>query len=222
VPEAIKLLEALATVAWPIIVGLLLWKLFPAIKEIASSRNFSVKIGGAEISVQDATEQIRTQIEDLQEQVILLRAGRASAEMAGVAEREVSPRPAKRSPASRILWVDDKPANNALEIAQMMNEGIVVEQVCSTAEALAALESGAVFGAVISDMGRTEDGHFRREAGLELLEAMRHKQMNQPFMAYTSKRSAPQFDAQVRARGGSGATASPVVLIEWIGEALGR
>lgn len=218
-PDSTKLLEALATVAWPIIVGVLLWKLFPAIRGIVTSRNFSVKIGSAELSVQDATEQIRTQIEDLQKQVILLRAGRAPQAAAEPLASDVS---AEAPRTGRLLWVDDKPSNNAIELSQIMNAGIDVEQVCSTAEALGAMESGANFAAVISDMGRMEDGRFRPDAGLALLGAMRAKRMDQPFMVYTSKRSAPLFDQQVRERGGFGATASPVVLLEWIHKSLGR
>jgi len=228
IDNSTKLLEAIAGLLWPFIVAVLLWKLFPAIRGIVTSRSFSVKVGGIELSVQDATEQIRVQIEDLQKQVIELRSTRIDGGRLGLVQADdhgavEQPKPggSPAQPPRRILWVDDKPSNNAFEIAQLRKEGVDVEQVLSTAEALSALTSGGPFSAVVSDMGRMEGGKFRAKAGAELVEAMKNAGITMPLMIYTSTRAALGWDAAIRASGGTGATASPTILLEWIRNVLG-
>jgi len=76
-----------------------------------------------------------------------------------------SDRPGEKRPAA-VLWVDDRPDNNALFIDQLMTAGVRVDTVRTTAEGLA-FASGRDYGAVISDMGRREDGSYRTTAGLE-------------------------------------------------------
>jgi hypothetical protein len=58
--QTIELIKALTPLAWPLMLAFLLWKLFPALKGIVTSRSFAVKIAGMEVSVQDATEQFQT------------------------------------------------------------------------------------------------------------------------------------------------------------------
>jgi hypothetical protein len=172
IDNSTKLLEASAALLWPFIVAVLLWKLFPAIRGIVTSRNFSVKVGGIELSVQDATEQIRLQIEDLQKQVIQLRSTRnvgvhldlVEANAPGAVEQLKSDEKSDQSPR-KILWVDDRPSNNAFEIAQLRKEGVDVEQVSNTDEALSTLTSGGPFAAIISDMGRMESGRYHPKSG---------------------------------------------------------
>ena len=109
--QAIELLKALTPLAWPLMVGIVLWILFPILKAIVTSRAFSVKIAGTEITVQDATEQFRAQIEDLQK-----TSNFATIRTAGATtpqSKEPVQRPISKTP--RILWVDDNPTNNALE-----------------------------------------------------------------------------------------------------------
>ena len=228
IDNSTKLLEALASLLWPFIVAVLLWKLFPALRGIVTSRSFAVKVGGIELSVQDATEQIRLQIEDLQKQVIQLRSaqgenGLPNGPVEAGREAELAAVPAVQPAQTprRILWVDDKPSNNAFEIAQLRKEGIDVQQASSTDEALACLTTGGPFGAVISDMGRLEAGQFRAKAGAELAEAMRKDGITLPIMIYTSTRAAQGWDAAMRGAGSAGATASPTILLEWIRSSLG-
>jgi len=218
--DAIELIKALSPLLWPIILAILLWKLFPAVKAIVSSRAFSVKIAGMEVSVQDATEQLRVQIGDLQKQVIALRSG-AVADVAPKAQpapiAPLAPAPVR---SRAILWVDDKPSNNALEIAQLKSRGIDVVPALSTADALACL-AGRDFGAVVSDMGRREDGQYRGDAGMQLLTELRRQDPDIPFMIYTAARRVGPTHAAVVAAGGDGATASPVELLEWVARKTG-
>jgi CheY-like chemotaxis protein len=218
-------LQALASLLWPLIVLIVIWRLFPLIRSIAESRSFTVKIAGMEVSVQDATEKLREQIDDLQKKVIEIRSGYpmagassavVEAAIAGATAREGEAPPAR---PRAILWVDDKPSNNAIEVASLRQRGIEVKQSQTTEEALAVLSGGGV-SAVLSDMGRFEAGKFISRAGLALLKNMRRAGHNLPFLVYTSPSTARNQDAQVRETGGDGATASPVDLMEWIERVL--
>jgi CheY-like chemotaxis protein len=219
-PQAIELIKALVPLAWPVMLAFILWKLFPALKAIVTSRSFSVKIAGMEVSVQDVTEQFRTQIEDLQKQVMLLRSAEKQ-ETISAPEPSVETSP-KVASSPRILWVDDKPTGNALEMGQLMEQGIDVVTAISTEEAMAILNSSSDFDAIISDMGRRESGEYRSQAGLILLKAVRKAGYQMPFLVYSSQKSAARNNEEVRRSGGDGATASPVELKEWINKKITR
>lgn len=218
--DALEWVKALTPLAWPLLAAVLLWRLFPALHAIATSRAFTVKVAGMELSVQSATEQLRNQIEDLQKQVLALRSEPAS----GTEPKAHLTEPASSAApvAPRGLWVDDKPDNNAFEIAQLEDEGIEIVQASSTEEAMAILASSRGFGFVISDMGRREGGAYRGQAGLLLLSAMRRAGFDTPFMVYSARRYADRNNAEVREAGGDGATASPIELMEWIRGLAGR
>lgn len=221
--QAHELISAFADLLWPVILLIVILALLPAIRTIVQSRSFTVKVGDVEVSVQDAANELRTQVDDLQRKVIELRSSLpAGAQRAEEASAPPKAAPPKAAPASRgVLWVDDKPSNNAIEVANLRQRQIPVKQVTSTADAMAALAAADQYAAVISDMGRFEHGRFRGRAGLDLLEEMRRAEIAVPFMVYTSRGSAARQDAQVREAGGHGATASPVELLEWLRDVLG-
>lgn len=217
--DAIELIKALTPLAWPLILAFLLWRLFPAITAIVKSRAFSVKVAGMEVSVQDATEQVRAQIEDLQRQVIGLRGESGTAKAAKAADTARSLAAPVAAPANRVpkvLWVDDVMSNNAFQIAQLHDQGVTVVQSGSTEDALSILAGNPNFDAVISDMGRREGGAYRPDAGLILLNAMRKAGFQNPFMVYSSQKYAERNRAEVIAATGDGATSSPVELLEWV------
>src|SRR5262245_15465780 len=135
-----ELISALAALAWPLLLALLLWKLFPIVKEILQSRGFSVKIAGMEVSVQEAAQQLSTRIQDLQKHVMLLRSGQEPNGARAESSKPLADRAPKKP--TRILWVDDNPKGNALEIAQLKDRGIDVVQAVATNESMANLSSG--------------------------------------------------------------------------------
>jgi CheY-like chemotaxis protein len=219
-PEWITGLNAvadfIAKAAWPVIIALLIWRLYPVIVAIAKSRAFTIKVGSMEVSVQDATQELAEQIKDLQGQVMALRSGGAAP--AKATKKPVAPPepPPPVSTGRRILWVDDVPSNNAFQIAQLEDAGVTVVKSLATADAMRILSRSAPFAAVISDMGRREDGAWQRDAGLALLREMRADGRKEPFIIYSSRAQAAQADAQVRAADGDGATSSPIALMEWV------
>lgn len=213
------LVEALSGFAWPLLSAVLLWKMLPVIEQVARSRAFQIKFGDMSVSVQEASDQLRAQVEDLQEKVAQLRKATTEVPMEAL---ESMPTDATESVSRRVLWVDDKPSNNAFEVARLKDAGIDVAQVTSTTEAMGFLASSKrPVSLVISDMGRRENGRYRAKAGIELLEEMRTVQQVQPFLVYTSARYIERDRQLVAGAGGQGATASPVELFEMLEKHIG-
>jgi hypothetical protein len=70
-----SLVDALATLALPLLLLFMLWRLWPVLRGIFETRKFTIKLAGFELSAQEATDQLRAQLEDLQVKVAALSAG---------------------------------------------------------------------------------------------------------------------------------------------------
>jgi CheY-like chemotaxis protein len=82
-----------------------------------------------------------------------------------------------------ILWVDDRPANNAWERRALESYGMHFALALDTDEAKQILSRSGAFAAIISDMGRPGD----QRAGLTLLKWVRQDPLrNQPYFIYTN------------------------------------
>jgi len=202
-----KLLEGLAAVAWPAIVVLLILLFRPAISaliESAKSRKFTLKLGGQELSMEEASEQQRTLIADLQTQVL---------EIKKRIEAPASPLPLEptrsvvSTSARSVLWVDDQPKNNSFFVQQLTEKGIAVDLALSTSEGLRLFGKKA-YGAVISDMGRTEDGKYKPTAGIELLRQIREDNKTVPFIIFCTSRGVTEHRQEVMSLGATGITSS--------------
>jgi len=79
-----------------------------------------------------------------------------------------------------ILWVDDHPSNNRLEIAAFKQHRIAVHLAGSTEDALKLVAMNR-YALLISDLGRGDD----RLAGLKMIEAMRSRGITIPVIIYT-------------------------------------
>ena len=116
----------------------------------------------------------------------------------------------------QVLWVDDRPFNNRREIQLLEARGIAVTTRTSTEAALETLSADPNrFKLVISDMGRGLD----RKAGYRLLEAMRDRGLNTPFVIYAGS-GDPEHDLEAKRRGGLGSTNDPGRLFELVEMAL--
>ncbi len=208
-----ELLKAIAELIWPLIAAIIFFRLYPALRSMVQSRAFTLKIAGMEVSVQQASDQLQSQIDDLRKKLSELRGDldrRAEMPVAVVQSR-------------RILWVDDIPQNNAYAIAQLRARGYEVVEALSTNDAIAKLSRASPpFAAVISDMGRDERNVHNPTAGLELLGAMRKAGHEQPFLVCTTASAAQRYDSEVRAAGGSGATTSITEVFEFVRQATER
>ena len=210
-----ELLAALADLAWPLLAATVLVCLWPVLRNIAESRSFTIDVGGMKISVQKATDELLRNLEDLQQKVQELRA-QARPEQGQVKTSEGLTKPI-------LAWVDDVPENNAYEIARLRRDGVEVLEMESTDDAVHALvDEGRVVNAVVSDMGRREQGVYNRKAGLDLIRALRNENIEVPIYVYTSPESVERIRDKVGNVGGSGATASQLELFELLDRELYR
>ncbi|MBI3776428.1 MAG: response regulator [Gammaproteobacteria bacterium] len=209
-----KLLEGLAAVAWPVIFILLIFLFRPAVAaliESARSRKFTLKLGGQELTMEEASAQQRNFIADLQTQVIEIRSA---------IERGVQPAnivldvTRVRTPpvAGAVLWVDDQPKNNSYFVQQLSDKGISVDLALTTSEGLRLFDKKSSYGVVISDMGRIENGTYKSTAGLELLREIRGRNKPIPFIIFSSSQGVRQHKDTAITLGATAITSSPTEM----------
>jgi CheY-like chemotaxis protein len=245
VPEVLR---AIGGLLWPLLLVWIVWRLGPVMREVMRERDVHAKggpaglelsVGGQPVSTQQAVDDQRRELEAVRSELSLLAAqvvvltNRVETDAPdvtlGLAEVEDLPTAAdalaavqlSRPVIRRLLWVDDRPATNSYELAALRDRGIEVVGAASSRAALRWLREAEAVDAVVSDMHRDEDGETRPEAGLELLEAMRHEGFELPVVVYTSQRSVERFGAKVRELGGIGATATASELFELLGVNFG-
>jgi CheY-like chemotaxis protein len=161
-----------------------------------------------EVSVHDASDQLRKQVNDLQNQVLALKQPSAAA---GRVARTIS-NGATPEMVKTVLWVDNEPRRNAHEIAKLEEDGYLVIQARSTSEGRSILRSGTEPDAIITDMGRKEDGKYIADAGLELIRAVREERIEALIFVYTNLRHVRRICTDVLEAGGNGTIASPLDL----------
>jgi CheY-like chemotaxis protein len=213
-----KLIDAIGHLAWPVLVAIVLWRLFPLVKDVARSRPFTIKVGELELSVQDASEKLRIQIEDLQKKVTELRTNAPVTMSPPVVQGALTEM--MQRPTAHIVWLDDNPDGNAYELARLRDAGVDVSEARSTSEALRQLVPSAKVDAILTDMGRREDGAYKSKAGLDFIQQVRELGIQTPIFVYTAQRSAAHLRDVVLASGASGITGSPVELFEFLGQVL--
>ncbi len=111
---------------------------------------------------------------------------------------------------NNILWVDDRPENNAYERQAFEAMGFRFTLALSTDEALERVAQ-TEFAAIISDMGRRESP---RE-GYVLLDKLRNEGNNTPLYFYASS-NAPKHKQETEEHRGQGCTNNPQELFEMV------
>ena len=137
----------------------------------------------------------------------------AKAAARAVAEAAV-PAALRRLGEATVLWVDDRPENNVYERQSLEALGVRFVLSTSTEDALAKAQQ-RTFDAVISDMGRPPDAR----AGYTLLNALRGRGDQTPFIVYSGSR-APEHVAEAVRQGALGSTNRPQELVEMVLEAV--
>jgi CheY-like chemotaxis protein len=228
---AARIIEAIGSLLWPLLVAVLLVRVIPHIPGVVAdlrkamrTRAFTVKVGGVELSVEDAAEQLRRQVTDLQTHMAIQLAERGEptpsgppgppawpGSSAGTVD-EAAAGPVTGQGRATILWVDDNPDANALELAKLRDDGLEVLLARSTAEAMDVLSLRRGVQAIVTDMGRSEDGEFRSHAGLALLRQLQEAEQDQPVLVYTSTRRVELDRQDALDAGATTVTASPIEL----------
>lgn len=201
-------------VAWPLVVLLVAWLFRKALRDVVT-RAHELSVTAPGVSITAKREAAATQA--------LVRAAASKSRASGLSrgtlrlEVEEASRVVEdfgRPP--RLLWVDDRPSNNRHEVAAFEALGMVVELSTSTEDALRKIsDDSRRFDLVISDMGRRE-GPME---GYVLLDALRKRKYNTPFLIYAASRKPEHYDESVR-RGALGCTNRPKELMRMVLRAL--
>lgn len=208
-----KILEGIATLLWPVIIIILILLFKPAVAAIiesAKSRKFTIKIGGQELTMEEANEQQRKLITDIQSRVIALESGTKDNIQSSLEISESSP-PSQSVCETRILWVDDNPKNNSYFVQQLFDMGVNTDLALSTQEGLKRFNQ-VQYSLIISDIGRIERGMQRNTAGLDLLKEIRTKNPDIPFIILTTTNNVQKYKSQARGLGATLITSSPTEL----------
>lgn len=175
------------------------------------SRKFTVEVAGNKLSMEEVSEQQRSLIGDLQEQVARLQKVVAASGTARGEEVIIKASQAQASVRS-VLWVDDSPRNNSHLVAHLEDRGIEVVTVLSTEDALQAL-SRTRFDRIISDMGRREGMRYNPRAGLDLLRAVRASNSDTPLIIFASGKAVEAYGNEARRAGATEITSSATSLL---------
>ena len=123
---------------------------------------------------------------------------------------------------ARVLWVDDKPANNEIERARLRPEGVAFDNVVSTKEAVAQLTLDSYsYDLVITDLGREHSSDQSVTAGYEFLKNPVVKDAGPPVIVYAGTWAVKQRDELV-GLGASEVMANREQLITTVLQMLGR
>lgn len=202
-------ISSFAQILWPVavLVGLFIFArpLAGLIRSGSDREDVTIELGGQRVTFgkfreqqNEATLDLRRQLDELQRQV------------KGAPEPQVRP-DAPRS----VLWVDDQPENNALFIDQLQTDGVTVDLALATAEGMERL-GRRTYGAVITDMGRSEGGEHRPDAGLDLVRRLRATGDTTPVLVYTSPRAVRDRGEDAREAGAQDITASGTGLLAFL------
>ena len=134
---------------------------------------------------------------------------------ASIATRTVTLETIRAAQRRHILWVDDRPWNNAYERHALSALGFRITISQSTEDALDKLRMGR-FDVIISDMGRPPDDR----AGYTLPEAVRDQGIRTPYLIYAGSRK-PEHQREALKSGAQGTTNRPEELLEMVLESTG-
>ncbi|MGO4222302.1 response regulator transcription factor [Lysobacter sp. TAF61] len=204
--QTAELISAVASLAWPVLIAVLVYSLFEPIKglvESARSRGFTVRVAGNELTMKEVSEQQRAILSDLQAKTAELQKQMGAGAMA----MDVPAVQADR-PNPRILWVDDQPRNNSFLIATLEDAGAKVDTALSTDEALQRVGK-ASYDAIISDMSRPEG----ERAGIELARKLKAMGVSSPLYILSGKWVAVALRQEALQAGVSDITDSATTLL---------
>jgi len=208
-----KVLLAIATLLWPLIVILVVFFFRPAVADIiesARSRKFALKIGGQELTMEGAGHGQQRLILDLLMQVAAIQKKVKISDPHNHGDTTGS----SAFPLTRgasVLWVDDNPKNISYLLETLRDLGMKVDEATSTTDGME-LFSSRLYDFVISDMRRQEGRNFNQTAGLELLKRVREKSPKVPFILFTGDGSIKECGSEVK-RLGADMTSSPTRLL---------
>ena len=201
-----KLISALSSLAWPTLFAVLLYKFHEPIKALIEStrgRKFTIKVAGNELTVEEASEQQRKIVNDVQSKLAEIEK-RMEAEKSITLNTDIQ----ANTKNKRILWVDDIPKNNSFLVASLLERGHNVEIALTTDEGVNKFKSQS-YDIIISDMGRPGDG----KAGITLAKKIRSINSEVPLYIFCGGWAARNLREEALANGVTDITSSGTTLL---------
>lgn len=207
--EIVKIMDSLSKILWPVILIIIIIFFHPAVKAIiesAKSRKFTLKIGGQELTMEQANEQQRVLFDDIQSQLSELKSKIDITNKQSIGIKEKLLKDECINPS--ILWIDDHPKSKSYFIEQLDERGIKVDIALSTDEGLAQFMTGK-YVCIISDMRRKENGKDIPEAGIILLKKIRNIDAKIPYYIFCSPINVRLIGLKAKESGVTGISSSP-------------
>ncbi|HLY05663.1 MAG TPA: response regulator [Rhizomicrobium sp.] len=207
--EVTTLVSAVASLLWPLILIIIIFVFYRPVRDLiesARSRQFTLKFGGQELTMNEVSKQWQLLIADLQSNVGQLKKRLVSLE---VSKTSNSPA-AVDHPVGKltsVLWVDDEPKNNSYFVAELHRLRVRVDLARTTFEALSNLRHQG-YSVIISDMWRKENNVHVPQAGFDLLKQVREVDQKIPFFFYCSDSAVRKYREEAITRGANAITAS--------------
>lgn len=201
-----KLLSSLASLAWPVIFAVVIYKFAEPIKKLIESargRKFTLKVAGNELTMEEASEQQRLIVSDIQSKLADLEKRLITSSKISLISEQVPIRNSKR-----VLWVDDRPKNNSFFVATLEDKGIKVDIALSTEDGMDKFRSLS-YDIVISDMGRPEG----EKAGIDLAQKIRGLNKDVPLFIFCGRWAAQNLREEALQAGINEITSSGTTLL---------
>lgn len=198
--------SALASLAWPALFAVMLFRFSEPLKKLIESargRKFTIKIAGNELTMEEVSEQQRLMVSDIQLKVAELEKRLTL----GVTEPLNLAATPTRS-GKHILWVDDRPKNNSLLIASLEERGAKIDVALTTDEGIEKFRSTR-YDMIISDMGRPEGD----KAGIDLVKKVRALGADIPFYIFCGSWAARNLEEESLKAGVTRITSSGTTLL---------
>jgi CheY-like chemotaxis protein len=216
-----QLVKLVGILIWPAVVVFVVLRFGRSLSEFFSSLGeFTLKAAGFEATARAKAEAVAALTAAAASRVDVPSSPEDTAQKAKAAARvvaeTVTPSVIRRAGRATILWVDDRPNNNVHERQSIEALGVNFVLSTSTEDALEKLNH-RTFDAIISDMDRPPDPR----AGYTLLDKLRARGDQTPFIIYAGSRSAERREESKR-HGALGCTNRPDELFEMVLSALDR
>jgi CheY-like chemotaxis protein len=210
-------IDFLGVLLWPLILMFVLLYFGKPLKQFANNMSeFTFKAAGVEATAKRQQIEAATLLgaavasRDPVPSGTQQNVGQNAHEVSDVVAGAVTPQAMRRLSDARVLWVDDRPENNAYERRALEALGIRFTLSTSTEDALYRTELSR-YDVIISDMGRPPDPR----AGYTLLDAMRKRGDRTPFVIYAGS-DAPEHKVEAKEHGALGSTNRPTELFELV------